>query len=254
MISWCSIQYTHILITLKRIRLNDVYSRLADDFGMSTSNVSKVFLQTVPKLANVLQNFIFWPDAKTIKRLLPIPFRYRCAKVQSIIDCLEIEIEKPSNPLKQSLTWSEYKKCNTLKYLISCTPNGFINFISGGYGGRITDKNIVIQSDYLNHLPNNTSVMEDRGFKQIDDILAGKMCNLIRPPSVGSKEILSKEDAREAKRIASLRIHVERIIRRVREFEMVHMHSCINNNLLHLTNYIMIIVCALINIQEPILH
>lgn len=39
------------------------------------------------------------------------------SNVQSIIDCLEIEIEKPSNAIHQSLTWSEYKNVNTLKYL-----------------------------------------------------------------------------------------------------------------------------------------
>jgi len=37
--------------------------------------------------------------------------------VQSFIDCLEIKIPKPSDPTKQALTGSDYKKCNTLKYL-----------------------------------------------------------------------------------------------------------------------------------------
>lgn len=72
---------------------------------------------------------------------MPIPFR-RYSSIQSIIDCLEIEIPKPSDPIKQSLTWSEYKKCNRLKYLISSTPDGFINFVSG-FNGRCSDVLIV---------------------------------------------------------------------------------------------------------------
>lgn len=89
---------------------------------------------------------------------MPIPFRYRYSKVVSIIDCFEIKIQKPSNPLTQSLTWSEYKKCNTFKFLISCTPNEFINFVSGAYGGRISDKDIVKESGYVDHLPENVTM------------------------------------------------------------------------------------------------
>ena len=75
----------------------------------------------------------------TVQMLLPIAFRANYAEVQSIVDCFEIEIEKLSDPVKQALTWSEYKKCKTMKYLISCSPDGAVNFISTGYGGRTSD-------------------------------------------------------------------------------------------------------------------
>lgn len=248
-----SLRYEHVLIVLKKIRLNDVHFVLAADFGISVTYVSNIFNDTVPKMANILQNFIFWPNNDVVKRLLPITFRYRYGNVKSIIDCLEIEIEKPSDPLKQSLTWSEYKKCNTIKYLVSCTPNGFINFISGGFGGRITDNNIITLSNYLQELPDNVTVMADRGFKQIDMLLLSKNCTLVRPPSVSTGEKSSRDGVKQAKRIAALRIHVERVIRRIREFHMLSMHSCINTNLIHLLNHIVIIACAIINFQEPIL-
>lgn len=137
------ISYTNVLTTLKKIRLGDVYTRLATDFGLSTSSIQRIFCNGVPLIADMLQNFIFWPPTKTVKRMLPIPFRLQYSKVICIIDCFEIQIQKPTNAVTQSQTWSEYKKCNTLKYLISGTPHGFINFISSGYGGRITDRNIV---------------------------------------------------------------------------------------------------------------
>lgn len=59
------------------------------------------------------------PESTTIERMLPIPFRSSYSHVNSIINAFEIQIEKPSDPEYQSLTWSEYNKCNTLKYLIS---------------------------------------------------------------------------------------------------------------------------------------
>ncbi|GBP40741.1 hypothetical protein EVAR_26404_1 [Eumeta japonica] len=47
-----------------------------------------------------------------------------------ISDCLEIEVQKPSKALHQALSWSEYKKASTIKYLVSCTPNGLIDYIT----------------------------------------------------------------------------------------------------------------------------
>ena len=40
----------------------------------------------------------------TVQMLLPIAFLANYAKVQSIVDCFEIEIEEPSDPEKQALT------------------------------------------------------------------------------------------------------------------------------------------------------
>ncbi|KAJ8952444.1 hypothetical protein NQ314_007555 [Rhamnusium bicolor] len=72
------------------------------------------------------------------------------------------------------MTWSDYKKCNTLKFLISSTPDGMITFISGAFGGRASDKEIISQSNFFNELPNACAVMADRGFKEIDFMLAKK--------------------------------------------------------------------------------
>ncbi|XP_037301861.1 uncharacterized protein LOC119192128 [Manduca sexta] len=41
-----------------------------------------------------------------------------------------------------------------------------------------------------------------------------KGCSLVRPPSVSAKSNLTKVEARKTKEIASLRIHIERVIRR----------------------------------------
>lgn len=250
----CKVPKKHVLITLKKIRLNDSYFRLALDFGLSVSRIQQIFVQMVPKIASLLQNLIFFPKAQTVMKLLPIPFRARYAKVQCIIDCFEIEIEKPSDPVAQASTWSEYKHCNTVKFLISSTPNGFINFISECFAGRISDKDIVLQSNFLDRLPSECHVMADRGFKHISTLLEQKKCKLIRPPSVSSNQKSSKSEVNESKQIASLRIHIERVIRRIREFEISKPHAVVNNNLIKYIHPMMIIVCALINLEKPLLE
>ena len=83
--------------------------------------------------------------------MMPIPLCHRFMNVQfqSIIDCFEIEIQKPQSPRYQALTWLEYKKCNTVKVLILANPFDFINFISSGYEGRISDRAILEESQGL---------------------------------------------------------------------------------------------------------
>lgn len=243
----------NILLTLMKIKLNDPFIRLGHMFGMSTSNASKIFSKSLIMLECYLKTLIFWPSSEKIKYFLPIPFRARYNKVQSIIDCLEIEIEKPTDPVKQALTWSEYKKCNTLKYLVSSTPDGFINYISTGYGGRISDALLVQTCVYLQVIPPGSSVMADRGFKEIAKYLNEKHCVLVRPPSVSSSVKPTRAEVIESKQIASLRIHIERVIRRIREFQYLKPHSVINHNLIGQTDLVIKIACALINLQNPII-
>ncbi|GBN68046.1 hypothetical protein AVEN_70939-1 [Araneus ventricosus] len=221
---------------------------------MSESNICRIFKETVRFIAISLQELIIWPDARKVRERLPIAFRARYAKVQSIIDCFEIEIEKPSNPIHQALTWSEYKKANTLKYLISCTPDGLVNFISKGYGGRTDDTVIVEDSGYLEKLSPDMEVMADRGFKNISSSLQQRECKLVRPPSVSADIQCTPDEVKASKRIAALRIHVERLIRRVREFKMLLPHACIDNHLVQSFDYIVITTCALINMQSNLIR
>ncbi|CAH2006759.1 unnamed protein product [Acanthoscelides obtectus] len=129
------LDYIDVLITMTKIRTNDQFSRIGIDFGKSTSAISKIFNKTVVVMAPLMIQLIVWPPSWKIKKLVPNQFKAYYNNVQSIIDCFEVEIEKPSNALHQAKTWSEYKKCNTIKYLVSCTPNGPINIISSGFGG-----------------------------------------------------------------------------------------------------------------------
>ena len=242
----------NIFVVLKKISLDQEFKALSDDFGLSISQTSSIFKSTLYKLSNALGKFIFWPPPNKIEKNLPISFRRRYGSVVSIIDCFEIIIEKPQNPVHQALTWSDYKKNNTIKYLISCTPDGFINFVSRGFGGRASDVTIVTNSGYLDCLPKNRVVMADRGFKGLDSQLQERGCNLVRPPSVTGDK-LSEEDALETKRIASLRIHVERVINRIRHFKTLSLHSCLNKNLIQHLDEMVFLVCCIINTQGYII-
>lgn len=138
-----SISTRNIYLVLKKIRMNLSFAALEYEFGVTESQLSRVFNEYIHEIAYYLNQLITCPSRKNILMNLPIPFRYRFSNVHHIIDCFEIEIEKPSNALHQALTWSDYKKCNTAKYLIAVTPDGIAIHISKGACGRGTDMAIV---------------------------------------------------------------------------------------------------------------
>ncbi|KAJ8677817.1 hypothetical protein QAD02_013604 [Eretmocerus hayati] len=189
----------------------------------------------------------------SIVKNLPIAFRARYSHVYAIIDAFEIQIERPSNPVHQALTWSDYKKCNTLKFLMVCTPDGTVILVSEAFGGRISDCELFEQSGMLGRLPDNCAVMADRGFKNLQALLNGKNCTLLRPPSVLSNSKPTKLEVLETKSIASIRIHVERVIGRLREFRLLTPHSTIDTHLMAHVNSAVQTVAGLINMHKSII-
>lgn len=242
-----------IYIVLRKLKLNEAFTALGNDFGISKQYVSKIFSKTLPEMAFLLKELNIWPSNDSIEAHLPLQFRNEFTRVKCIIDCFEIEIQQPNNPLHQAVTWSDYKSTNTIKYLIGVTPDGLICYISEGFGGRTTDQQITKTCDFLEKIPAGSTVMADRGFKELATKLAKRNCHLIRPCSIENKTPMTKENVILSRKIASARIHVERVISRIREFAFLRMHSVVHHDMLCHLNEAVICACALINLQKPII-
>ena len=91
--------------------------------------------------------------------------------------------------------------------------------------------------------------MVDRGFKKIESIILAKSCEILRPPSVSNSKQLSKEQVITGRKIAGVRIHVERAIRRIREFKFLSPHACIQHSLIQCADDAIFVVCGIINLQ-----
>lgn len=132
-----------------------------------------------------------------------------------IIDCFEIFIQRPKNVAARSKTWSAYKHNNTVKFLIGITPQGTVSFLSKGWGGRACDKHITENSSLLNKLLPGDLVLADRGFDIAESV--GMCCAEVNIPSfTKGRAQLSPIDVETTRKIASVRIHVERVIGLVR--------------------------------------
>ena len=240
------IDFRHIVVTLEYIKRSSSFEDTADKFGLSLSFVHSIFHKTLPILVKFLKPFVRWHKPEDIFRCLPIPFRHRYHNVQCIIDTFEIEIEKAQNAVDQAATFSQYKHRNTVKYLVGATPNGCIMFMSPGYGGRVLDKDIVESSGFLTVAPKDCSVLADRGFK----FLGNHGINFIVPPSKPRDRMFSVEEITITKQIASLRVHIERVIKRLRDFNVLKLRC--NNNFLKSLDQVVIVASALVNLDDPI--
>ena len=191
-----------------------------------------------------------WPSKSIVQETMPADFKEKFSSTRVIIDCTEVFIEMPSSLLLNSELFSSYKSHVTLKALVGIAPSGAITFISQLYTGSISDREIVLRSGLLSQsFDDGDSVMADKGF-QIQDILPlGVSLNI--PPFLGSNPQMSAEDVIRTQQIASLRIHVERAINKIKNFRI--WNGVVPLSLLGVVNQMWSVCAFLCNTQDPLI-
>ena len=118
--------------------------------------------------------------------------------------------------------YSHYKSHITYKGVLGIASSGAITFIIQLYDGSISDKEIVRTSGILDkrfrHL--NDSVMQDCGFRTDEELRQIKV-NLNTPAFLGSRSQLTKAEVKVSQTIASVRIHVEQAVSRIKKFRII---------------------------------
>lgn len=158
-----------------------------------------------------LSPLVHWPDRESLCVSMPRQFAETFGnRVAAIVDCFEIFIERPSNRQARAQSFSNYKHRHTLTYLIGITPQGVIPFISKGWGGRTSDKQITEDSGFLDKLLPGDMVLVDRSFDIKESV--GLMCAEVKIPAfTKGRHQLDAKDVEDTRAIARLRIHVERV-------------------------------------------
>lgn len=207
------------LSVLMRLRLGLLVEDVADRFGVSCSTYSRIFVTWIQVLAVNLKKIFPWPSKELVASHTPAAFK-KYPNTRVIIDCTEFFIQRPTSLHSQSLTFSHYKHHNTFKVLIGISPGGVITFVSELWGGRISDKALTESSGLLDLLEAGDNVMADRGF-DISSLLQQKQVTLNIPPFLGDRKQLTSTEVLETRRIATLRIHVERAIGRMKNYRLL---------------------------------
>jgi len=236
----------HLLIVFLKLRLGLLNKDIADRFAISPASVFNILRVWIPALAMKLKAFIVWPDRDILRLNAPASFKPQFKNVISIIDCFEVLTERPYNLTARAQTPSSYKHNNTVKYLISITPVGSVSFISEGWHGRVSDKQITLESGYMQKLVHGDEIMADRSFLIRDECAAcGVSVHL--PSFPKGKKQLSAKDIIQSRKLSAVHMHVGHVIRKMRQFQILQ--TTVPVAMISLLNDIVVLIAAIVNMK-----
>ncbi|XP_058824426.1 uncharacterized protein LOC131685052 isoform X2 [Topomyia yanbarensis] len=164
-----------IILTLRKIKLNEHNARLASVFGLTDGEVEILFRTSVPKIADCLRNFIVWPDDITMKLNVPINLRQHFNKIHLILNYLVIKVRQNAvkylSQAQMESSYCELDQCHKLKYLIASTLDGCVCFVSRGFGIQTDDEAVLAQSGFLTKFKTNTNLIAGKNFHNFEDRL-----------------------------------------------------------------------------------
>lgn len=98
--------------------------------------------------------------------------------------------------------YSSHKPKTTYKVLIACTPNDTVSFVSELFDGLINDKEIVMQSKFLDLLAPGNLVLTNRGCG-IKDLSVNERASLNISAFLKGRDHLTAREELEIKNIAN---------------------------------------------------
>ena len=240
------------LLTLMRLRRNFSILHLSFLFCISSTTASNIFISYINYMYINLGIINIWPTMEQVKRTMPSSMKEKYPNTKCIIDCLEIKVEVPSALFLHKLFYSDYKSHTTVKVLVGITPGGGFNFVSAAYPGSISDKNITYKCGILNPdlWESGEAIMADRGFtiKEHTDTLG---IGLIIPSFLRGRDQMSETEVIETQQIANERIHVERMIQRLKCYHIFD--RVIPISMIGTLNQIISVCAMLANFDDPII-
>lgn len=213
----------HLFMTLIKLRLAKDDTELGILFKISQKVVGKIYQVWLNFMYFQLKELNIWPSQSVVQQHMPLNFGRQFGTTRVILDATECAIEKPTNIALQSSTFSSYKNCNTVKTVLGITPHGAVSFISDTYGGSASDRQILERSALCSEagmFQKGDSIMADRGI-MVQDLFASKNVLVNTPHMLRGKSQLQPEEVIHDRRIASKRIHVERVIGLAKTFKIL---------------------------------
>ena len=236
-------------LTMVRLRLGLLEQDIAYRFSISQSTVSRIFTTWINFMYLQFKRIPLWPPQEYIRSHMPQVFRERYPTTRVIIDATEVFIQQPALPELQQLTFSTYKNHNMYKGIIGISPSGAVTFVSKLFPGSTSDKELTRQSGLLNLLQPGDSIMADRGFDIMEDLAPiGVRLNI--PPFLRGKSQLDSKELTETRRIASLRIHVERCMERLKNYHIFD--GVMPLSLMDIADQIFFVCAVLTNFHPPL--
>jgi DDE superfamily endonuclease/Helix-turn-helix of DDE superfamily endonuclease len=201
--------YQEVLLTLIYLRHNVAHAVVGEVFGVSTDTAENTFHEVVFVLRDVCPAQR-WDAEKRWKKTEPSWTPDEVERV--LIDSFESPVRRPSLPERQKRVDSGKQKRHTLKSQVVTDTKGEILDLDPGQRGPTADKRLYEQSTVEEHYP-NAQKQGDLAYQGI----AG-----VRVPHKKPKgERLTEEQRAENRRLATVRVHVEHGIRRIKGWRIL---------------------------------
>ncbi|KAJ8682174.1 hypothetical protein QAD02_017966 [Eretmocerus hayati] len=135
--------------------------------------------------------------------------------------------------------------CETVKLLRRMDPSGVITYLSPAYGGQISDKETFKQNGLSGKLdPTLDAIMVD-----IELECLASHTQLIIPPKLSKKTRFTFEGSIQTNEIAAARVHVEKVIQRMKLWEILK--DKITLTTVTYIDDIVKVIFALVNLKNP---
>jgi DDE superfamily endonuclease/Helix-turn-helix of DDE superfamily endonuclease len=201
--------YQEVLLTLVYLRHNVAHVVVGELFGVSADTSENTFHEVVFVLRDVCPANR-WDAEKKWKKGGP---SWTPDTVErALIDSFESPVRRPSLPARQKRVYSGKKKRHTLKTQVVTDPAGEILDLDPGHRGPTADKRLYDQSIVEERYPTAT--------KQGDLAYQG-IAGMRVPHKKPKGGHLTEEQRAENRQLASVRVHVEHGIRRIKGWRIV---------------------------------
>ncbi|WAR07397.1 THA11-like protein, partial [Mya arenaria] len=223
-----------LFIVLVKLKTGNFNEDLAMTFDISPTHVSSIFTTHINLLANELK-ILFEMQASDEEQ---------ANNLKVVLDCTELMAQRAANLDVRKKTFSNYKH-DSSKFLVGLSPN------LTTLGWESIRQKITLNSEGLmDHLKPGDAVMADRGFNVAMEFKK-KGVQLLTPDFKGrDRAQITAEEARRSEYISKARIHVKRIIQRIKTF--CFLERTMRLNMQDIITQVFIVCAYLTNIQMPI--
>ncbi|XP_014892019.1 uncharacterized protein LOC106949963 [Poecilia latipinna] len=216
---------------------------LANRFQIHPSTASRIICSWADYLYSLLGSLCIWIDADAIRAQLPEDFR-DFPDTQVIVGCSELRCQTPASALFHTDMSSKSKSQCVMRGLMGVAPHGAVTFVSSLYEGSVSDTELFLRSGLADRLTEDMAVMVDKGF-----LISGCVkCKVYCPPFLSPKPQMASQNVLQAQKVARLRVHVERVTRRVKENKLFD--SVIPLSMAGNINKLFTVACLLVNYQN----
>ena len=236
-------------LTLIKLRRNKPNFELSRMFGISQATVTNIFVTWINFMFFQWEETQWWPSRSLVSFYTPTDFKTKFPTTRVIVDGTECPIQKPKQPVAQQATFSTYKNRNTVKVLVGTTPGGLVSYVSQAYGGSVSDRQICERSTLPSLCDPGDSIMADKGFN-VQDLFEQSLVTVNIPTFIKKKNRMSHETVMKDRKIASKRVHVERIIGLAKTYKLLK--SPMNNTESALSSQIIKVCFYLCNFRSNI--